>query len=783
MTIDTDDPAMEQARLQTARRELGKQLAWYRQAAGFSQPQLGQILSRTRNMLSKIEHGIRAMPASDWKIADDRCNAKGALIAEHAALVEAERDYRGRCRQARQAAAQAEIAAARTRPAARPEWALVGGEQAKELVAVVARLIRLVGRRKALQMAGLTLAMMELPGLDTDEHTRMALAVAAPGRVDAQVVENLAISFARTKRLEDGLGPCEVLDSVVAQHGIVRRLLADGQPPRLHQALAALDSHMATTIGGYLVNIGHLDRAGRCFDHARRAGHDAGHPTFAAYAAASTSFAAYVRGDTPAALDTAAATRSLAVRTDDVQLKALAELRAAGAYALDGQQGSCLAALARAEQLLNDGTAAPGSPVYWVHEGTVGSQRSMYLSQLGRPREAVNAASTALIGYNNGYVRRHAHCQVRLGHALVLTREIDEATPGARRRGRLREPLPPADRRAPHRPHPPAALDHHPRRHHPRRPTPRPRTRPSPPSTAPQPARIGTHPATTGRWRDEQMEERPSWVPTDLDLTHPSVARVYDYYLGGSHNFEADREFARRTLAVMPDLPTIAHENRAFLRRVVQQLCAAGIDQFLDLGSGIPTVGNAHEVAQQANPQARVVYVDHEPVAVTHSQQLLADDDQTTVLSADLRDPGTLLADPVVRAHLDLERPVAVLLVGVLHVVPNDDQPAAFVAEYMRATVPGSYLVISHLSRDGREDIAKALEIYNQPGSPSSVYLRSREEITALFGDLTIVEPGVVRMPQWRPDSPDDVPPEVAAYPGFAGVGRRDRPGEGLLRQ
>jgi len=430
VTIDTDDMAVEQARLQAARRELGEQLAWYRQAAGITQPQLGQILCRTRTMLSKIEHGTRSMTASDWRIADDRCNARGALIAEHAALVEAERDYRDRCRtqrrQAQQAAAHAEIAAARTRPAARPQWAWDGDEHAEELVAVVTKLIRLIGRRKALQVAGVTLATMGVSGLDTDEHTRLALAVAAPGRVDAQLVENLAVSLAQAKRLEDKLGPGEVLDTVVAQHGLVRRLLAGGTPPRLHQSLGALDSHMASTIGCYLVDMGHLDEARRHFEHARKTGHDAGHTAYAAYAAANASFAAYWRGDTPTALDTAAAARSLAARTDDTQLKALAELRAADAYALDGQYGPCMAASGRAQQLL--ATGAPGSPAYWVHEGRIGSHLSRCLSLLGRPQEAVDTARTALAGYDRNYVSGHAHCTVRLGHALVLSREIDEAT-------------------------------------------------------------------------------------------------------------------------------------------------------------------------------------------------------------------------------------------------------------------------------------------------------------------------------------------------------------------
>ncbi|MGI9002723.1 MAG: SAM-dependent methyltransferase [Pseudonocardia sp.] len=270
------------------------------------------------------------------------------------------------------------------------------------------------------------------------------------------------------------------------------------------------------------------------------------------------------------------------------------------------------------------------------------------------------------------------------------------------------------------------------------------------------------------------MADRPSWVPADVDLTHPSVARVYDFYLGGSHNFASDREFAQEIMALMPDTPMIVQENRGFLRRAVRHLCAAGIDQFLDLGSGIPTVGNVHEVAQQANPHARIVYVDHDPVAVAHSRDLLTDNDRAVVVSGDLRDPVGVLADVVLRAHLDFDRPVAVMMVSVLHFMDDDQHPATFIAEYLHATAPGSYLAISHASANGRQDVGEAQKLYNQPRSPSPVRLRSREEVTALFGDLTLVEPGVVRAPQWRPDAPGDIPADVEAYPLFAGVGRRD---------
>jgi hypothetical protein len=269
------------------------------------------------------------------------------------------------------------------------------------------------------------------------------------------------------------------------------------------------------------------------------------------------------------------------------------------------------------------------------------------------------------------------------------------------------------------------------------------------------------------------MGERPSWAPDEVDITVPSVARVYDYYLGGSHNFDADRTFAQQVLAALPDMPRVAQENRAFLRRAVRHLCAAGIDQFLDLGSGIPTVGNVHEVARAADPAARVVYVDHDPVAVTHSRRLLGADDHVGVVAGDLRRPDAVLGDPAVRDRLDLSRPVAVLMVSVLHFVADEHRPAEFIARYLDEVVAGSHLVISHASTDGTAAAAVAQGVYNQQRSPNPMRMRSRDEVVDLFGGLDLLEPGIVRIPQWRPDDPDDVPADVEVYPGFAGVARK----------
>ena len=264
--------------------------------------------------------------------------------------------------------------------------------------------------------------------------------------------------------------------------------------------------------------------------------------------------------------------------------------------------------------------------------------------------------------------------------------------------------------------------------------------------------------------------DRPNWAPDEVDLTHPSVARVYDYYLGGSHNFESDRQFADRVLGVLPDMAAVAQQNRAFLRRSVRHLCQAGIDQFLDLGSGIPTAGNVHEIVDSLAPGSRVLYVDHDPVAVMHSRELLAGNEQTAVMAADLADPEKVLADPALRDHLDLSRPVAVLLVSVLHFVGDGLRPAEVIATYMDAMPRGSHLVISHATHEGNDNAADAEAIYNQQRSPNPMRMRTRAEVTELFGDLTLVDPGVVRIPMWQPDSPAGAGPASERYPGHAGV-------------
>ncbi|MGK5696117.1 SAM-dependent methyltransferase [Streptomyces sp. URMC 128] len=267
--------------------------------------------------------------------------------------------------------------------------------------------------------------------------------------------------------------------------------------------------------------------------------------------------------------------------------------------------------------------------------------------------------------------------------------------------------------------------------------------------------------------------ERPAWAPRSIDISVPSVSRMYDYYLGGSHNFEVDREAARRAMEFMPGLPKIMQANRAFMRRAVRYAAGQGIGQFLDIGSGIPTFGNVHEVAQAARPGARVVYVDHDPVAVAHSEAVLEGNDDAAVVAADLLKPQEILRSPEVERLIDLNQPVALLLVAILHFVEDEDDPYGAVAELGEALAPGSLLVLTHASYEGvplpPERAGGAVSVYQDIRNP--LIMRSREEIARFFKGYDMVEPGLVAMPRWRPDTaPEDEDPY--AFSGFAGVGR-----------
>jgi SAM-dependent methyltransferase len=268
------------------------------------------------------------------------------------------------------------------------------------------------------------------------------------------------------------------------------------------------------------------------------------------------------------------------------------------------------------------------------------------------------------------------------------------------------------------------------------------------------------------------MTERPDWAPEDVDLERPSVARIYNYVLGGTHNFPVDRELADKMIAVKPDLALQARANRTFLHRAVRFLVGAGVRQFLDIGSGIPTLGSVHEIAQQAAPEARVAYVDIDPVAVAHSRAILAGNDRTTVIQEDLRRPDAILAHPDVRALLDLTQPLGVLLVAVLHAIPDADDPFGIVARLRAAMAPGSYLVIGHFTDDAQPDeVSQVQKLARQTTTP--VTPRPRVQVGRFFAGFDLVDPGLVWVPQWRPDSPDDVTDRPELSTNYAGVGRK----------
>ncbi|WP_353946258.1 SAM-dependent methyltransferase [Streptomyces sp. HUAS MG91] len=272
--------------------------------------------------------------------------------------------------------------------------------------------------------------------------------------------------------------------------------------------------------------------------------------------------------------------------------------------------------------------------------------------------------------------------------------------------------------------------------------------------------------------------ERPAWAPQGIDITVPSVSRIYDYYLGGSHNFEVDREAARKAMEFLPGLPKIMQANRAFMRRAVRYAADQGVSQFLDIGSGIPTFGNVHEVAQRARPGARVVYVDHDPVAVAHSRAVLDGNPDTAVLAADLRGPREILHSAEIRELLDLKRPVALLLIAVLHFIEDADDPYGAVAELSEALAPGSLLIVTHASFEGMpiptEEAGGAVDVYRDDVR-NPLIMRDREEIARFFKGYEMVEPGIVPIPEWRPENaPQDITDaDPYTFAGYVGVGRK----------
>jgi SAM-dependent methyltransferase len=266
--------------------------------------------------------------------------------------------------------------------------------------------------------------------------------------------------------------------------------------------------------------------------------------------------------------------------------------------------------------------------------------------------------------------------------------------------------------------------------------------------------------------------DKMDWVPENIDLDRPSASRIYDVWLGGSHNFAVDREVARQTLAVWPEAARYARANRAFLRRVVRFCMAAGVRQFLDIGSGIPTVSNVHEVAHAVDPSARVVYVDIDPVAVAHSRAILAGNERTAVLQADVRQGQDILDRVRADGLLDLDQPVAVLLVALLHFVPDGDDPWHAVATLRDGLCSGSYLALTQgASGDGPDADEQVMELYRR--TPTPLTPRDRGQTERFFTGFELVEPGLVNLPDWRPDADEQVDDRLRNAVFFAGVGRK----------
>ncbi len=265
----------------------------------------------------------------------------------------------------------------------------------------------------------------------------------------------------------------------------------------------------------------------------------------------------------------------------------------------------------------------------------------------------------------------------------------------------------------------------------------------------------------------------------DIDITRPNGARVYDYLIGGKDNFTADRVFAGKILQCAPKAPLSALANRGFLRRVVRFLAAeAGISQFLDIGSGLPTAGNVSEVAHEVNPDARVVHVDNDTMVYIHSKALLSDPARVDIACADIRHPAQVLADPAVSVLIDFDRPVGLLMLAILHHVEDRDDPARIAARFREAMPAGSYLAISSFRMPGAEaSELQAVTVENEQVAAEgfgAARWREEREIRGWFGDWELVSPGLVPLADWRPDEQTRTERDEVYHSFYGGVARKD---------
>ncbi|MDQ1294417.1 MAG: hypothetical protein QG608_2300 [Actinomycetota bacterium] len=254
------------------------------------------------------------------------------------------------------------------------------------------------------------------------------------------------------------------------------------------------------------------------------------------------------------------------------------------------------------------------------------------------------------------------------------------------------------------------------------------------------------------------------WVPPTIDVTKPSVARIYDYFLGGKDNFAVDRQAAAEVLKLAPDTYEGALANRSFLVHAVRTMATAGVRQFLDLGTGIPTSPSVHEVAREICPQARVVYVDNDPIVMAHNRALLAREPGVVTVMHDVRDPGAVFEDPLVRQTLDFSEPVGMLMIALLHFIPVSQGPH-LMESYRKQLAPGSHLAVSVACSDGAsvETLAKIEKIYDK--ATAQGVFRTRAQIQELFEGFHLLEPGLGSISQWRRDG------QPGTLPGLFGIG------------
>ncbi|GAA4225371.1 SAM-dependent methyltransferase [Actinomadura meridiana] len=259
------------------------------------------------------------------------------------------------------------------------------------------------------------------------------------------------------------------------------------------------------------------------------------------------------------------------------------------------------------------------------------------------------------------------------------------------------------------------------------------------------------------------------FVPPGVDPTQISHARAYDYVLGGKDNYAVDREAAAQVIALAPDLPLLGKAQRRFLLRVTRMCAEEGIDQFLDIGTGIPTAPNVHETVRAVNPDARVVYVDYDPLVTVHNTALLAGSDGVISIQADVREPDALMSHPELTELIDFDRPMLVLFVGLFHLVSDEHDPTGLIARYRDRLAPGSHMMLSQFCADGSDAAARAKLEEISVNSPSPMCFRPRAEIARFFDGFELMEPGVVDVQDWWPDEPAPLTKLKVA----AGVGKK----------